>query len=672
MSIQFFGFLASLTTMNDLKRCVFTFTKPPVVQKNVVMDVLNRELTDRLSMPWMVYHNLESLWTEGAKIVLLMTDSKTVDATIVNRIPIVSTSPLVIYSCEALVDDSNPDDIKVQVVSAVIPELFSPCSCGHKQKEFELCSCLVLHMLNMSMNDQMFGDEDVGQAMAVFHNLTAALEIHKVIGADGKNTKPYVNWTRHAFALPYHHILQIPNMVQGSPTELPSRSVNDCLDFTTFCKTYDEVDLYFSLCRYIHPARVRLLWKNRKVCKTIMNKIKDDPILAFLGQLIEVEGLRQAALDFATEKTKALVGADIDDTELQAAIRLHEQLLQESLLKGNADVQLYSDSNAQKLLAWMGGILITPGNSIGQLAIATAADVDSLVRLRNIANHWTPNPLSLIGTLQDHLTQTNLLFVNTRSTCGRNYPTIRPKLDYYRANSLVIIAPSDVSCLETRFSELCQNLSILYSQAPSKPVIPVVTIVDLHLFSPLMLRTALCFLLECQHGFTYNDTFTEKTYRYTRTSLPFKILAFGDFRCYPCRGGISLVNTFLDYGQNRACYYRDNLEDVHAHRDPYAHAYQHNLHAVNITCSDDEENLHRIYVDSKKTSLYWSADSLPTTPQDEHEFIGKEMGPTIIPLPFSRVHLSTTDPRHIYTALCQCAGDVILHIPKSEISKLAF
>lgn len=662
-------------TLPNMQNALIRFRDIPNVKLTLDNEMADRGVAERLSMPWLVIRQYKNYWATDIPIDLTL-DDVILKATIVSNVPIVSTCPIVIYSCQVIVDDSDMDNIKVTVTSPMVPRRFQMCGCKTTSKSFELCSCLVLHLFNMATNDVAHDKTEADIALGICKTLTRTLENVK---ADETHSSPYTNWTKRGFLFPYDMLYRISLMNQGcNVIKEPSKLVSAYFDFTMFCQTYEQVDLYFSLCCYMQPARARLFMDNTKVAYTLLKKIQDDPLRAFLGQLIEVEGLRQAAIDAESGDVKKLIV--ITDAELHAAVHIHEELLCESLLRGTSDVQLYAESIDLKLLAWMGGILVDHGNPIGRLAMASLAERDCVARLQKIASYWHPRKLLPAHSLDQHLQTTHLLFVNTRGTVGRTSPYIKPTLEIYRKNGLVTLAPSDVSALEERFDDLCRSLEHLYNANTRHPVIPVVTIVDLHLFSPLMLRTILTFLLECQHGFKYNDIVSPKTYRATRTSLPFKFLFFGDFASYSFRGGIQIVNQFLDLGANRDCFYRDSLQDVFVNQDHYAKYVQLGMRLENSDIDqipvedvnvDAPLTMFRVYVDGWKTRLYRSTMPLPEKTKDDNEFIGRELCPTTIHLPFSSVHLATVNPKHIYTALSMTAGDVVLHVPEAEMVKLA-
>jgi len=658
-----------------MQNAIVQFCDIPDTKVTIDKEMAARGVAERISMPWFVVRQYKTTWSNKIPIYLTLENrEEALQATIVNPVPIVSTCPLVLYSCKVFVDETDQDDIKVTVGSHMVPEGFQPCPCKSTSKKFELCSCLVRHLFLMAGDPNVHNQEDLSIAMGVKRTLTHALENIKM----PDNRYPFSSWLERAFLFPYNMLYRIPMMIQGCNTKQPSKLLSAYFDFTLFCQNYEQVDLYFSLCCYMHPARVHLFMKNTKVAHSLLKNIRAEPLRAFLGQLIEVEGLRQAAQDVVSGDVKKLYA--ITDAELQSAVRVHEDLLCEALMRGTSDVQLYSDFDELKLLAWMGGILVNEGKTLGRLTRASLAGPDCVARLQHVASYWHPQGLLPANSLDQHLQNTNLLFVNNRGTCGRSSPLIKKELDYYRRTSLITLVPSDVTALEERFDQLCRSLERLYSPNNRFPVIPVVTIVDLHLFSPLMLRTILTFLLECQHGFKYNDIVSPKTYRNTRTSLPFKLLFFGDFVAHSFRGGTNIANEFLDLGENRACFYRDNLNDALINDDPYAKHVQmgmfldkNELCEIAVEQEDEKEPsiLFRVHVEGWKTRIYRCSLPLPDQPIDENEYIGKEMGPTLIQLPFSSVHLATTDPKHIYTALTMTAGDVFLHVPKSEMAHLA-
>lgn len=658
-----------------MQNAIVQFCDIPDTNVTIDKEMAARGVAERISMPWFVIRQYETTWSNNIPIYMTLENRKEVlQATIVNPVPIVSTCPLVLYSCKVFVDETDQDDIKVTVGSQMVPERFQSCPCETTRKNFELCSCLVKHLFMMAGNPNVHNQEDVSIAMGIHRTLSYSLENVKV--AD--SFSPYANWMNKAFLFPYNMLYRIPMMIQRCNTKKQSKLLSAYFDFTLFCQTYEHVDVYFSLCRYMHPVRVQLFMQNTKVAHSLLKNIRTEPLRAFLGQLIEVEGLRQAAQDAVSGECKNL--HVISDAELQSTVRVHEYLLCEALMRGTDDVQLYSDSDELKLLAWMGGILVDEGKTVGRLARASLAGPDCVARFQRVASYWHPKTLLPLKTLDQHLQNTNLLFVNNRGTCGRHCRFIMKHLDYYRRTSLITLTPSDVTALEERFDELCRSLERLYNPNNRFPVIPVVTIIDLHLFSPLMLRTILTFLLECQHGFKYNDIISPKTYRETRTSLPFKMLFFGDFVAHPFRGGTKIANDFLDLGENRAYFYRDNLNDVFHNYDPYAKHVQLNMclekrELCEMAVDQENENeapiLFRIHVEGYKTRLYRCSLPLPDQPSDEKEYIGKEMEPTLIQLPFSSVHLATTDPKHIYTALTMTSGNVYLHIPKSDLVHIA-
>lgn len=659
-----------------MQNAIVQFSALPDTKVTIDKEMADRGVAERMAMPWFVVRQYETTWANNIPIRLTLENrDEVLDATIVTPVPIVSACPLVLYSCKVFVDESDANDIKVTIGSQLVPERFQSCVCKTTSKNFELCSCLVKALFMMAGDPNMHNQEDLAVAMSIHRTLTHALENAKVPDSP---FSPYTNWMNRGFLFPYNMLYRIPMMTQGCNIKEPSKLLSAYFDFTLFCQTYEHVNIYFSLCRYMHPARARLFMQNSKVAHSLLKKIQGEPLRAFLGQLIEVEGLRQAAEDAESGDVKKLYV--ISDAELQSAVRVHEELLCEALLRGTPDVQLYSDSVELKILAWMGGILVEEGKTTGRLALASLAEKDCVARLQRVASHWHPQPLLPANSLDQHLQTTNMLFVNNRGTCGRSSPFIKKELDFYRRHSLVTLAPSDVSDLEQRFDELCRSMERLHDCNNRFPVIPVVTVVDLHLFSPLMLRTILTFLLECQHGFKYNDLISPKTYRATRTSMPFKLLFFGDFVAHPCRGGIKIVNEFLDLGANRACFYRDVLTDAVINEDQYARHVQLGMFLdIKELCEmpveqDDEDEqpiLFRVHVGGWKTRLYRCTLPLPDEPNDDNEYIGQEMGPTLVQLPFSSVHLATTDPKHVYTALSMTAGDVYLHVPNAKMGRLA-
>lgn len=651
------------------------FRRPPKTSVSVDMHPA-RGVAERLSMPWCVVREFRTVCSNHTEVFVTLEgrEDEIIHGVIEHSLPIISTCPLVVYSCQILIEENDGQDAKVTVCSQLVPEQFQRCNCGFKNQNFELCSCLVLKLFEEAFDPKMHNEDDIQVAMAVFRTLGHALDRITKHDETGINfVHPYRNWTKNAFLFPYHMLYNLPLMVQGSNSASSSALLESYFDFSLFCQTYQHLGIYFSLCRYMHPTRARLFFKNPKVAHTLLKKIQQNPFHAFLGQLIEVEGLRQAAAEAESGDIKKLYV--LRDQELHAAAHLHEELLCEALLRGDSNVVLYCDSVEQKILTWMGGIVVQPGSPIGRLAIASLAEVDCLERLQSIASHWRPQKLVPGQDIQHQLSTTGMLFVNTRSTCGRSSPFIKPHLDLCRQHSFVTFAPADVTALEDRFDEMCRSMESFYNSRAQPVVIPVVTIVDLHLFSPLMLRTVLTFLLECQHGFKYNDIHSPKSYIHTKTGLPFKFLFLGDFNCVSFRQGLRVVDTFLNAnnGANRACYFRDQLGDVYEQDDNYAIHCQLGLEleAGELTEVEDQDGLYRIYVESKKTRLYRSDDPLPTEPKDENEFIAPHLAPTLIELPFSCVHLATVSAQEIYTALSMTAGKVILHISKDALPMLA-
>ena len=495
---------------------IFRIVKPPRTHKTVDQSFKNRLLTERLSMPWMSISQADAICAE--KILILVDHNEQGRAaTLESQVTLPSASPFVLYSTKGGdMLESKDGKLGLYTADPLVPLCFLTLSEGVPDWVIT-----VEHVVLMfdALGKTLHDDRKAGLTMIKDRFNQEML----------KMTESGI-WseTHSTFVVPFAMLKEMPTWSEHGYTNLPLGIMQDWLDFTSFCSSYEDVALFFSLCRYMNTSKVRLYWKNRRLSKDIYAKIKTTPKIAFLLQLIEVEGLRQVVCDFPSDENEPI--NHLQDKELADAVQLHEALLEDCLITGSDKVALSHDS-ALSVLVWLGGVTVARDQvKYGRLAVGHKARAQSVQFLDQIASFCVPARLMSSSTITEQFTITNLLIVNNRSTIGRNGPTSK-ELEFYRTYSLVVITPDDINQLETRFDELVVALRKLQSgKKIEHPILPVVMLVDVHLFSPIMLRTALCFLLESKHGFQYNDLKTEMRFTTTATGLPYKFLITASVR----------------------------------------------------------------------------------------------------------------------------------------------